>query len=278
MENYFRKFFLVKLLDKIFKKIIINFRISFKLGADFFSKIKLFLISFWLLIRKRLGFKKDLNFRLKLKKFNKIFIFYLTNDLDLTILREIFLDDEYDFDLKEFPKIIFDLGGHVGLSTIYFKLKYPEAKIFVFEPDAKNFEKLKRNVKQFNDIFIFNLVISDKNGKERFYIYPESSISSSIIKRLPYQDFVEIESRDLDSLFKELSIDQIDLIKFDIEGAEFRIFKNFLNLSNVKNLIGELHLDLTGEDKNNFLDIFKDFVISLKQISSQRYIVKMSRR
>jgi FkbM family methyltransferase len=265
---------------QIIKKILNKFKLAFEissLGANLSSKLSLFFYILWISIKKRTWSDGKIGKKFKLKKFNKIFYFYLTDNSDLTILKEIFVDNEYDFDLPYSPEIIFDLGSNVGLSVIYFRLKYPNAKIYAFEPDPETFKKLRKNIKQFNDIFIFNLAISDKNGKEKFYIYPNQSMSSSLLQRLPNQPFIEVETKTLDSIFAELSIDKVDLLKFDIEGVEYDVFKNFKNLDKINNIIGEVHLDLIKTSKEEFLDIFNGFSIDLKQISSKRYLIKASK-
>jgi FkbM family methyltransferase len=226
---------------QIIKKSLNKFQLAYKishLGANLYAKIFLFFYTFWIPIKK-VGMDNQIKNELRLKKFNKTFFFYLTGNSDLAILKKIFVDNEYDFDLPYSPEIIFDLGSNVGLSVIYFRLKYPNAKIYAFEPDPETFKKLRKNIKQFNNIFIFNLAISDKNGKEKFYIYPNQSMSSSLLQRLPNQPFVEVETKTLDSILDELSINKVDLLKFDIEGAEYGVFKKFKNLDKINNIIGE---------------------------------------
>jgi FkbM family methyltransferase len=266
---------------QIIKKFLNKFQLAYKishLGANLYAKIFLFFYTFWIPVKRRIRMGNQIKSELKLKKFNKTFFFYLTDNSDLTILKEIFVDNEYDFDLPYSPKIIFDLGSNVGLSVIYFRLKYLNAKIYAFEPDPEAFRKLKKNIKQFNNIFIFNLAVSDKNGKEKFYIYPNQSMSSSLLQRLPNQPVVEVKTKTLDSILDELSINKVDLLKFDIEGAEYDVFKNFKNLDKINNIIGEVHFDLIKASKEEFLNIFNKFSINLRQISSKRYLIKASRK
>jgi len=51
----------------------------------------------------------------------------------LEIFKDIFILKEYDFvSREENPKII-DCGSHVGLSVLFFKKKYPGARITAIE-------------------------------------------------------------------------------------------------------------------------------------------------
>lgn len=252
----------------IANKLIKILRTSFELGDGFFYKIKLILISILIPIKNRLGIKKFIAFNLKLKKFNKSFNVYIADGSDLAILEEIFIKDEYKKDFKFNPHIIFDLGSNIGLSVIYFKLKYPDAKIYAFEPDPNIFERLKKNTQQFNDVFCFNLAVSGKSGKEKFYIYPNSSMSSSLLKRLDNESFIEITTKSLDDVMDEENVQKIDLIKFDIEGSEYEVFKAFRNIKEVRSLLGELHFDLMKINKNDFFDIFFDYKKELKNLKN----------
>jgi hypothetical protein len=89
---------------------------------------------------------------------------------------------------------------------------------------------------------------------------------------------VEVETKTLDSILDELSINKVDLLKFDIEGAEYDVFKNFKNLDKINNVIGEVHLDLIKASKEEFLNIFNKFSINLRQISAKRFLIKASRK
>lgn len=244
-----------------------------KLGFGFFDKLKIFYISFLFSIKKKLGFKNKHFFKINLKKYNKNFFIFVIDNSDLAILKEIFLLDEYNLNLDDEPKNIFDLGSNIGLSAIYFSLKYPNANIFCFEPDPDTFKRLNKNIENFNNISSFNFAISDVNKKTKFFVYPESSMSSSLLQRLPDQSCIDVVCKTLDSIMDDLNIDKIDLLKFDIEGGEFVTFKNFKSIDNVSNFIGELHLDLIGETKDDFLNIFKNFSSKLLKISEKRYVV-----
>ena len=46
-------------------------------------------------------------------------------------------------DLK--PKIIFDIGAHIGATSAFFSMQYPKSQIFSFEPTTINFSLLEKN-------------------------------------------------------------------------------------------------------------------------------------
>src|SRR5690606_29753371 len=49
-------------------------------------------------------------------------------------LKEIFVEEVYKVQLRPNPLII-DCGANIGLSVIYFKRHFPDARVIAFEPD-----------------------------------------------------------------------------------------------------------------------------------------------
>jgi hypothetical protein len=122
--------------------------------------------------------------------------------------------------------------------------------------------------------------VSDREGKTKFYACADSSMSSSMFKRSELESCSEInvETKSLDTLFSELSINKVDLLKFDVEGAEFNIFKNSKKLNSISTLIGELHLDLINKTKNEFLEIFNNFDVKIEELSINRNILEINHK
>ncbi len=65
-------------------------------------------------------------------------------------LNEIFVEEVYRFQSDTNTPLIIDCGSNIGLSIIYFKRLFPEAKIIGFEPDNEIFKILENNINQFN--------------------------------------------------------------------------------------------------------------------------------
>lgn len=260
------------MISRYSKGIIRILRIS-NLGFVFLDKIKLFLIHIVISLFFKLGIKKTFIISINLNILGKKIRVFLTSPSDFFILREIFLDNEYNIDLKNDPSVIVDLGSNVGFSAIYFAVRYPNARIYAFEPDPVTFEKLRRNCGDFNNISCYNLAVSDIDGKIDFYIYPGSNAGSSLVKRKANQEVIKINAKKLDSIWGDLGLKDVDLVKFDIEGAEYSVFKNFNSINLVRNFIGEVHLDLIKANEQEFNDIFNNYNIKTNRISDKRYIL-----
>lgn len=244
---------------------VINY--SFVLSGDFVSFfLFLFLFFSFKFFNKFKGIKVKMKF--KGKKFN----FYITDRSDLSIIEEMFVMEEYKIENIK-PSVIFDIGSNVGLSAIYFSLKYPDSRIYAFEPNKKTFLKMKRNVSSFNNIEIFNWAIADHDGQVEFF-ENERSMSSSIIKRSEKQEAVLVNCYKLDSILEKLNIEKIDLLKFDVEGFEYNVFSAFTKQNKVDYFIGEIHLDLMKENLNQFTDLFVNYKIDLHKNSEKRFVLR----
>jgi len=82
-------------------------------------------------------------------KFNNKDFQYLDSASLLFIYDEIFNKQIYNFKTDRKSPVIIDAGANIGLSVIYFKLKFPEAQITAFEPDEEVFSVLKNNMASF---------------------------------------------------------------------------------------------------------------------------------
>lgn len=269
----------MKIFKKLKDKVFLSMQM-FSLGSDIKSKLKLFFMPWVLFLKKVFKAGLELPIHVIVKKDGVKCNVYLDNVIDITMFKEIFIDDEYKVDSMESePSVIFDLGSNIGLSVIYFKLKYPNSKIFAFEPDPNIFKKLKRNIDQFDDIYLFNLAVSDSSGVVEFFVYPNSSMSSSMTRRLPDQESIKVKSTTINQIMDDENINSIDLMKMDIEGEEYKAVSAIKNINKVKNFIGEVHLDLMKESEGDFLSLFDGFKTSIYWISkNRRFVLRAGRQ
>jgi len=141
---------------------------------------------------------------------------------------DIFRHEEYRFDcLRKAPRIL-DCGAHIGLSVLYFKRRFPNARITAFEPNRDTFELLMRNVRGngFTDVELVNAAVSDEPGMLDFFV-PRDPLfwhwGDAAVKNLWYADgdwqAVEVPAVSLNAYLTE----PIDYLKLDVEGLETRV-------------------------------------------------------
>ena len=162
---------------------------------------------------------------------------------------EIFLKGEYDIPLVEDP-IIVDCGANVGFSVLYFKMRYPRATLYAYEPNPRAFGLLKHNVKknQLKNVFLRNAALSDCEGEEEFFINETWPGVSSLRQERGGDSVSKVKTELLSTLL--LTLDRIDLVKIDVEGAEWSILRDLQEnelLTKARRYVIEYHHQINGE-------------------------------
>jgi len=207
-------------------------------------------------------FSKKVELKTKLKKHNNL-IYLRRKSSDFEVFRQIFRNEEYNFEYSQFlgrsPKFIIDCGANVGLASLFFGQKFSDATIIAVEPEKNNFGMLQKNTSCNSRIIPINkgiwkntneLDVIDQNLGEWGFVAKESNTNSKN----------KIQAVTIHDLIKEYSIDEIDILKIDIEGAEYELFEENTEkwLPKVNLLIIELHDNMKiGCAKNLFKAIEK---------------------
>jgi FkbM family methyltransferase len=160
---------------------------------------------------------------------------------------EVFLRGDYD-NIKK-GDVVVDIGANLGYVSLY-AVEKGASKVYSIEPDPTNFEFLKENTKDFDEITPVQYAISDRRGELDFYqgeassIATTYSISENIASFKYSKSGIKVKSIDPNSLIEELGIERIDYLKIDCEGAEFEFFRTidekFLS-EKVGYIVGEAH-------------------------------------
>ena len=166
---------------------------------------------------------------------------------DLTTFEQIFVSRNYNLKFPFIPSVIIDCGANTGLASIFFASKFPQAKIISIEPESSNFAALQKNTKAYPQISPLkkaiwnndgNLFIEDVGKGEYAYTVRESTDKGNHNRKI----VGEIECITLNTILKQFSLSQIDLLKIDIEGAEREIFKDKLEWLDVtRSIVIEIH-------------------------------------
>ena len=127
---------------------------------------------------------------------------------------------------------VFDIGANFGWYSLNVAKRFPDCKIYSFEPIPKTFGYLKANVdlNGFNNININNFGFADEEKEISFYYYPAGSGNASLanLSELSNQEEVRCSIKKLDDYMEKNAAAAIDFIKCDVEGAELLVFKGGL--------------------------------------------------
>ncbi len=180
-------------------------------------------------------------------RLGKYEIWYENSDEFYELKKEIFSENCYYIELEKEDPYIIDLGAHIGMSVVYFKMLFPKAKILAFEPVPYNFEILKKNVEenQLESVDLVQAVVAPKAGILRIQEPIGEGAWRSGAGIIPkgwkgIQDNLEIKVEAVG--IQDLLNEKIDLLKMDIEGMEYEVIRNMgSSIRNVANMIIEVH-------------------------------------
>jgi FkbM family methyltransferase len=160
---------------------------------------------------------------------------------DHLVFRDIFLFGEFKLPIKINPKFIVDAGAYIGLSSIYYSLKYENANILAIEPEKSNFEILEENTIGFKNIKRINAGLWSKNVTLKI-VDSSSEKWAFKVEEIEGETKDGIKSMTLNSVLENSGFQEIDILKIDIEGSEKELFsKNTEWLDKVKIIVIELH-------------------------------------
>ena len=127
--------------------------------------------------------------------------------------------------------LIFDVGANVGQSIDLFQRLFPGGRILAFEPDPDSFHELASKYDS-EHIQLFQIALSEEEGKGELHRYEKSVLNSLLqLNRTADNCFASIKSigsvdvatRTVDSVVNELGIAQLDLLKVDTQGLDYKV-------------------------------------------------------
>ena len=166
---------------------------------------------------------------------------------DVPTYRQVFIDKEYAFHTGRSPEVIIDAGANIGLASVYFANKYPDAKIIAIEPEESNFELLKENTSPYPNIIPLHAALWNRNeeinlvdpglGKWGFMTDGKRSLGES-----PDNVCHAVKAFTVDRIIKDYGLERVNILKMDIEGAEKEVFTDTSAwIDSVDSIIVELH-------------------------------------
>lgn len=128
--------------------------------------------------------------------------------------------------------IVFDLGGYEGNFSSNLFSRSP-CKIHIFEPVPNFAKNIKERFKN-NKNIICNAYGLCSNNKEKIINLLGDDTSSYKDQKINESNSVNIKLKDIVEYIKENSIENIDLMKINIEGGEYEILNHLINSQKIK--------------------------------------------
>jgi FkbM family methyltransferase len=123
--------------------------------------------------------------------------------------------------------VVYDVGANVGYYSLIAGKYSTLGAVYSFEPLPSNVELLRRHliINKINNVTIFDCAVSDKEGEAFFEV-----MSSNLMGRLALQGNLKVRMSSLDSIIQLNQAAEPDIIKMDIEGAEYDALCGAVNL------------------------------------------------
>jgi FkbM family methyltransferase len=155
--------------------------------------------------------------------------------------RDIFVASSLTFETANASPRILDCGANIGLASLFFKRRYPAARITAFEADPAIAAMLQENVRRNGaaDVEVVAAAVWTETGEVTFR--PDGADSGAVasLAGAPGTEAIRVPTI---RLAERLAAEPIDLLKLDIEGAETAVLADCAGaLGNVNALLLEVH-------------------------------------
>jgi len=166
-------------------------------------------------------------------------IIYRPGTSDESIIQTVLVEKKEYLFPKFDPKIVYDIGGNIGVVAVILANIYPEATIYSFEPVSENFELLIMNSKEYKNIKPLKLGLGMKTGDVTIFKSDDQNNLGGYSTHISGEEGETVSIVRMETICAKLGTP--DLIKIDCEGAEYEILNDIPLLENVKWITGELH-------------------------------------
>jgi len=154
---------------------------------------------------------------------------------------DIFIHRSLDFETDAPAPRILDCGANIGLASIYFKCRYPGAKVTAFEPDPRLASICRDNLavnSGTTQVQVKEAAVWTADGTVEFVCEGTDSGAIASLDEPIQGPVTPVSSVRLRDWLGE----PVDLLKLDVEGAELLVLDDCRDrLCNVRAMFVELH-------------------------------------
>ncbi|MBU1014578.1 MAG: FkbM family methyltransferase [Bacteroidetes bacterium] len=127
--------------------------------------------------------------------------------------------------------VILDVGANIGQTLKVYKSLFPDGEIHCFEPFPDSYNILKDFATQFNRSQTYQLAIAEKTEETVFHVNSDYHATNSLFyrpskgycyypKEAQLNDTIPVKTDTLDSFAQRINLNQVNILKMDIQGAE----------------------------------------------------------
>jgi FkbM family methyltransferase len=226
------------------------------LGDGTWQRARLLAIALWIPLRFPWGSRRARPFRVRVRAFGRPVRIALSTRFELETLLWVFRDREYDLPGVEAADVVVDLGANTGLSALWYRARYPAARIHAVEPDPAAVRDLRANLAGIPGVEIHPFAVAGESGSVALH-HCEDTWASSLLP-VDYADAtVSVAAVSLDDLLGGVGAERISILKLNVEGAEWDVLRHATSLDRVDNIVGEFHDDLVPVSWSRFAELLE---------------------
>jgi FkbM family methyltransferase len=129
----------------------------------------------------------------------------------------------YDFETKTKEPYIIDCGANVGVSVMWWKTRFPNARVLAFEADPEIFKVLEKNCGGLPGVKLVNAAVWDREGEATFLA--KSSEGGHLADFAKAGEGAPVRKVKCARLRDHLT-EKCEFLKVDIEGAEAEVVRD----------------------------------------------------
>jgi FkbM family methyltransferase len=181
--------------------------------------------------------------------------------------------------LRKGSKVI-DVGANVGWFTLLAASRIGNTgTVLSFEPETKSFELLSKSVarNRFDNVKLLSQIVYDSDGMGTLHLNPDESQTGlhSIVRDFGGKQLV-VPSTKLDTAVTRFNINQVDVLKVDVEGAEPRVLAGAMSLISqrrVRFIVLEWNAEAWTQEKK-----LLDFLLAMYNVYHINYLPPLIRK
>lgn len=181
------------------------------------------------------------------------------HDLDYKVVKETWVENVYHIEDGDFydTGVMVDIGANIGAVSLFVdNLNHkrdadkPPIRVFAVEPEPHNLKYLKKNISEnpvTKHLKLIPNAVWHKSGKVKI---SNRGGNSNIFGRNNSTDIAEVQAITIAELFDKYQIGEADVMKIDIEGAEYDLLIN--TPDDILKRIKYLTLEFDANDDGKF--------------------------
>ena len=161
---------------------------------------------------------------------------------DAAVFLQVFADRQGFFPVPGNPRLVVDAGANIGLTSVCLANRFPQSDIVALEVDQGNFNVLKKNCLPYSNITPLHLGLWSHSAN-LLVENPDSEAWAFHAKEVAAGTPGAIPAVGIADLLRQLGRSHIDVLKIDIEGAEYDVFSRGLSkwIDKVSTVAVEVH-------------------------------------